>query len=109
MSDHVRTLADLGLAAQNGREVRITGLSVDSRETKAGHLFAALPGSRVHGAEFVQYAVRMGAVAVLTDRDGARMLGDLGDVALVVAEEPRQALAYASALWFGATPARSLQ
>ncbi|QFU09288.1 UDP-N-acetylmuramoyl-L-alanyl-D-glutamate--2, 6-diaminopimelate ligase [Rhodobacteraceae bacterium THAF1] len=104
MSDHVRTLADLGLAAQNGREVRITGLSVDSRETKAGHLFAALPGSRVHGAEFVQYAVRMGAVAVLTDRDGARMLGDLGDVALVVAEEPRQALAYASALWFGATP-----
>ena len=38
----------------------LTGLSVDSRETRPGHLFAALPGSRVHGAEFIPYALRMG-------------------------------------------------
>ena len=107
MSDTGRTLADLGLAAQNGREVRITGLSVDSRETRPGHLFAALPGSRAHGATFVSYALRMGAVAVLTDREGARIIaeeGTLGDAALVVAEAPRQTLSYAAALWFGAAP-----
>ena len=39
----------------------LTGLSVDSRETRPGHLFAALPGSRAHGAEFVPVALRMGA------------------------------------------------
>ena len=51
----------------------ITGLSVDSRRTKSGHLFAALPGSAMHGAEFIPYALRMGAVAVLTDPEGLRL------------------------------------
>ena len=62
-------LSDLGLAAQGGRDVQITGLSVDSRAVKPGHLFAALPGVRAHGAEFVTYALRMGAAAVLTDAE----------------------------------------
>lgn len=102
-----RTLAELGLTAQGGREARITGLSVDSRKVRPGHLFAALPGSATHGAEFIQYAVRMGAAAILTDREGARIAGDAlagADAALIVSEDPRQALAYAAALWFGAQP-----
>ena len=107
MTEITRSLADLGLSAQGGRDARITGLSVDSRETRAGHLFAALPGTRVHGAEYVTYALRMGAVAILTDRDGARIAAPEiagRDVALVVTEAPRQALAYAAALWFGRQP-----
>lgn len=102
-----RTLAELGLTAQGGREARITGLSVDSRKIRPGHLFAALPGSATHGAEFIQYALRMGAAAILTDREGARIAGDAlagADAALIVSEDPRQALAYAAALWFGAQP-----
>ncbi len=103
-----RTLAQLGLTAAGGREVQITGLAVDSREVKDGYLFAAMPGSRVHGAEFIQYALRMGAVAVLTDSEGARIAAeviDAHDAALVVAQDPRGALAGAAALWFGAQPA----
>jgi len=102
-----KSLADLGLTAQGGRDVRVTGLSVDSRAVKEGHLFAALPGSRVHGAEFIQYALRQGAGTILTDRDGARIAADViadSDVALVLAEDPRQALAFAAALWFGKQP-----
>ena len=34
--------------------------------TRPGHLFAALPGSVAHGGEFIQYALRQGAAAVLT-------------------------------------------
>ena len=103
------TLKALGLTAQGGREAEITGLSVDSRDVKPGHLFAALPGVKAHGAEFVKYAVRMEAAAVLTDPAGAEIAaddlgGDLGDVALVVTEDPRQALAYAAAIYFGAQP-----
>jgi UDP-N-acetylmuramoyl-L-alanyl-D-glutamate--2,6-diaminopimelate ligase len=107
-ADHAtRSLAALGLHAQGGREVQITGLSVDSRAVKPGHLFAALPGARVHGAEFITYALRMGAVAVLTDRAGAAMAqADLAaaDAAVILAEDPRQTLSYACALWFGAQP-----
>ena len=39
-----------------------TGLASDSREVKPGYLFAALPGTKVNGAEFVKDAVARGAV-----------------------------------------------
>ena len=101
------TLAGLGLTAQGGRSADITGLAVDSREVKPGYLFAALPGTRVHGGEFIQYALRMGAAAVLTDVEGAEIAAvelDQSEAALVIAEDPRQTLAYAAALWFGHQP-----
>ena len=104
----VKSLAELGLTAQGGRQARITGLAVDSREVKDGYLFAALPGSRVHGGEFIQYALRMGAGAILTDAEGARIAAgalDASSAALIVAEDPRQVLAYTCALWFGQQPA----
>ena len=102
-----RTLAELGLTAKNASELRITGLSVDSREVEEGHLFAALPGTRVHGAEFIQYALRMKAAAILTDREGAALAKDVldgSDATLVVAEDPRETLAFTAALWFEAQP-----
>ncbi|MEL7343657.1 MAG: UDP-N-acetylmuramoyl-L-alanyl-D-glutamate--2,6-diaminopimelate ligase [Pseudomonadota bacterium] len=102
-----RRLADLGLAATGAADTRITGLSVDSRLVKPGHLFAALPGTRVHGGEFIQYAIRMGASAVLTDRVGANIakaeIAQAG-IPVVRAEDPRQALAHAAALWFADAP-----
>ncbi|HET9069019.1 MAG TPA: UDP-N-acetylmuramoyl-L-alanyl-D-glutamate--2,6-diaminopimelate ligase [Amaricoccus sp.] len=84
----------------------ITGLSVDSRDTREGHLFAALPGSRTHGAEFIPYALRMGAVAVLTDPAGlaiAEAEGPLG-VPVVLSDNPRHALAVAARRFFGSQP-----
>lgn len=102
-----KSLGELGLQARGGRDVRITGMAVDSREVGEGYLFAALPGTRVHGGEFIQYALRMGAAAVLTDAEGARIAADelaASDAALIVAEDPRQALAYTAALWFGGQP-----
>ncbi|MDX5382130.1 MAG: UDP-N-acetylmuramoyl-L-alanyl-D-glutamate--2,6-diaminopimelate ligase [Rhodobacterales bacterium] len=103
-----KSLAQLGLTAKSGRDAQITGLAVDSREVRAGTLFAALPGTRVHGASFIPTALEQGAVAILTDAEGARLAADAlaaADAALVVVEDPRQALACAAALWFGAQPA----
>ncbi|MCB2129575.1 MAG: UDP-N-acetylmuramoyl-L-alanyl-D-glutamate--2,6-diaminopimelate ligase [Rhodobacteraceae bacterium] len=107
MSERSKSLAELGLTAQSGREAQITGLSVDSRHVKPGHLFAALPGTQVHGGEFIQYALRMKAAAILTDRHGAEIArAELAasDAALIVVEDPRQVLAYTAALWFGRQP-----
>jgi UDP-N-acetylmuramoyl-L-alanyl-D-glutamate--2,6-diaminopimelate ligase len=103
-----QTLGQLGLSAQAGRDARISGITVDSREVKEGNLFAAMPGTRMHGAEFIEYAIRQGAAAILTDAEGARIAADHladSDVALVIAEDPRQALAYTAALWFQRQPA----
>jgi len=102
-----KSLAELGLTAAGGASAQISGLSVDSRLAEKGHLFAALPGTRVHGGEFIGPALRMGATAVLTDRQGARIAREelrASGVALIVAENPRQVLAHTAALWFGAQP-----
>ncbi|HEX9859155.1 MAG TPA: UDP-N-acetylmuramoyl-L-alanyl-D-glutamate--2,6-diaminopimelate ligase [Paracoccaceae bacterium] len=107
MTEQGRSLAALGLTARGGREARVTGLAVDSRAVRDGFLFAALPGARVHGGEFIQYALRMGAAAVLTDAEGARLAAgvlEASPAAVILAEDPRQTLAYAAALWFGAQP-----
>lgn len=101
-------LSALGLTAMRGhKDVAVTGVSTDSRAVKPGHLFAALPGSRVHGGEFIKYALRMQAAAILTDRQGAAIAAtELADapVALIIVQNPRDALARAAALWFGAQP-----
>ena len=107
MRPNPRRISELALTALGGADPIITGLSVDSREVKDGHLFAAMPGTRVHGGEFIQYALRMGAAAVLTDAAGAEIASEelaASHAALILAEDPRQALAFTSALWFGAQP-----
>lgn len=49
-------------------EVEITGLSHDSRKVAPGWMFAALPGEKSHGTEFLTGALDAGAAAVLSDR-----------------------------------------
>ncbi|WP_348657226.1 UDP-N-acetylmuramoyl-L-alanyl-D-glutamate--2,6-diaminopimelate ligase [uncultured Sulfitobacter sp.] len=108
MTDRAVPLSSLGLTARAGANPMITGIAVDSREVREGTLFAAMPGSRVHGAEFIQYALRMGAAAVLTDAAGAKLAAEElagSDAALVVSDSPREALARTAALWFGGQPA----
>ncbi|UWQ21104.1 UDP-N-acetylmuramoyl-L-alanyl-D-glutamate--2,6-diaminopimelate ligase [Jannaschia sp. W003] len=95
-----KTLSELGLA---GPEVTVEGLASDNRRVRAGDLFAALPGGTVHGARFAADAVARGAVAVLTDREGAAAL-DLA-VPVIAVEDPRAALAFAAALMAGRQPA----
>ena len=107
MTEGVKRLSQLGLNAFGGRDPDITGLSVDSRTVRDGHLFAALPGSATHGGEFIRYALRQGAGAILTDRRGAQIAAAelaASGAAVVVAEDPRAALAGAAALWFAAQP-----
>ncbi|EDQ05278.1 UDP-N-acetylmuramoyl-L-alanyl-D-glutamate--2,6-diaminopimelate ligase [Sulfitobacter indolifex] len=108
MTDRAVSLSSLGLTARAGANPMITGIAVDSREVREGTLFAAMPGSRVHGAEFIQYALRMGAAAVLTDAEGAKIAAEAlagSNAALVVSDSPREALARTAALWFGGQPA----
>src|SRR3954453_6039923 len=58
--------------------IRITGLTLSSQRVRPGDLYAAMPGSRAHGAAFAADAVAAGAVAVLTDAAGAEDARDAG-------------------------------
>jgi len=69
----------------------VTGITLSSRSVQPGDLYAALPGSRVHGAEFATQAAAAGAVAILTDPTGAERAAATGLPTLVV-DDPRQDL-----------------
>ena len=77
----------------------VTGVTHDSRDVRPGDLYAALPGFRTHGAEFVATAAAAGAVAVLTDPAGAGRAAATRLPVLVV-DDPRSHLgAVASAVY----------
>lgn len=80
--------------------VMVTGATVDSRDVRRGDLFGALPGLKAHGAVFARAAVDAGAVAILTDAEGALAVADLG-VPVVVSAQPRVAIGEASAEIYG--------
>ena len=84
--------------------VTVTGVTHDSRAVRPGDLFAALPGAHAHGAAYAEQAASLGAVAVLTDPAGAEMVGDLP---VLVADDPREALGCVAAEIYG-HPARDL-
>lgn len=49
--------------------LEVKGVVIDSREAEPGMVFAALPGENVDGHEYVEEALKRGAVAALIDRD----------------------------------------
>lgn len=49
------------------------GLEWNSAQVQPGQIFVALKGTRHHGAEFANEAVNKGAVAILTDKEGAEI------------------------------------
>ncbi len=52
----------------NMRETEVMSLEFDSRKVKQGALFVALSGEQFDGHDFIRDAVKMGAVAVVTEK-----------------------------------------
>jgi UDP-N-acetylmuramoyl-L-alanyl-D-glutamate--2,6-diaminopimelate ligase len=98
----------LGVAALDPEhvEVTVTGVSQSSRSVAPGDLYVAVPGARTHGARFGADAVASGAVAFVSDVEGAETLAPLGLPVLVV-PSPRAVLGAVAALVFG-EPAKAL-
>jgi len=84
----------------------VTGLSLNTQRVEPGDLFLALPGARAHGIDFVGDAVHRGAVAVLTDQEGANRAGDR--VPVLILDQARDHLAGLSA-WFYDHPSRAFR
>ena len=77
----------------------ITGVVADSRKVQPGFLFAAIPGAKADGRDFVAAAVAAGAAAVISEALAA------ASVPVVEVADVRRAYALAAAAFWGAQPA----
>ncbi len=87
-------------------DVAVTGISLSTARIRPGDLYAALPGTRAHGADYAGRALGAGAVVVMTDALGLALLPP-GTPAIVVLE-PRRVLGRLAARIYG-DPAAGLR
>src|ERR1700744_1868020 len=78
----------------------LSGVTLDSRAVRPGDLYAALPGTRTHGAAYSDQAVAAGAVAILTDAAGRDRAARTG-VPVFVVSSPRDHLGDVSCWIYG--------
>ena len=78
--------------------VEITGVNIDSRRIKAGHLFVAIRGTQVDGHQFIDKAIELGADAVLCEELPEKLLGH---VTYVQVESTEDAVGKVATLFYG--------
>lgn len=83
-------------------DIEIQGLSADSRDVRKGYIFAALPGSKANGNNFISDALMHGASAVLAEKGTALPPGS--EAILIEDENPRKALAKLAAKFYKIQP-----
>jgi UDP-N-acetylmuramoyl-L-alanyl-D-glutamate--2,6-diaminopimelate ligase len=71
--------------------VEISGVTLSTGDLHPGDLFVGVKGAKGHGARYAAEAREGGAVAVLTDAEGAELAADAG-LPILLVENPRLAL-----------------
>jgi UDP-N-acetylmuramoyl-L-alanyl-D-glutamate--2,6-diaminopimelate ligase len=104
--DAAAAIIGLRTPSRDWARIPLTGITHDSREVRAGDLYAALPGASDHGARFADAAAQAGAAAILTDVVGEVRARRSGLPVLVVAR-PRAVLGRLAA-WVYGEPAGDL-
>ncbi|MEY3728708.1 MAG: hypothetical protein RL315_323, partial [Actinomycetota bacterium] len=72
------------IGAEFDQELEISGISQNANNCMPGDLFVAIKGSKFHGINFLDEAIKNGAVAVLTDKEGAN-----STLPTLIVENPR--------------------
>ena len=85
-------------------EVEITGVNIDSRRIKAGHLFIAMKGTQVDGHQFIGRAIELGAKSILCE-DLPELVGGVTYVQVASTED---AAGKVATLFYG-DPSRKLK
>jgi UDP-N-acetylmuramoyl-L-alanyl-D-glutamate--2,6-diaminopimelate ligase len=84
--------------------ILISGATHSNNDVIPGDLFIAMPGANRHGAEFAESAKQNGAVAVLTDPEGAKLVKG---IPVLIVDSPRLIAGRVAALLHG-EPMRDL-
>lgn len=86
-------------------EVEITGVNIDSRRIKEGHLFVAMKGTQVDGHKFIPKALELGAKAVLCEDIPAEKAEDVTYIQVASTED---AVGKVATLFYG-DPSKKLK
>lgn len=90
-------VSEFGLESRGAIDgVEVTGVTLSTGNLQPGDLYVGVAGARRHGAIFAAQAREGGAVAVLTDAEGAELAADSG-LPMVIVGNPREALGAISA------------
>lgn len=93
---HLSALSNL---YRSGADPNITGVTQDSRKVQPGWLFAAIPGTKVHGNDYIDAAVKAGASVILAAR-GTKAVS----VPVIESDNPRRDLALIAAKFYQHQP-----
>jgi len=93
----IETLHHGPFTLRNIEAKAFSGVSIDSRNIPAGHIFCALKGEHTDGHRFVSQALKNGAVAALVDKEYARHTHN--KEALIIAEDTYQGLVDMASLY----------
>lgn len=98
---------DDAVVVHDTTDVRVTSVVQDAREVTPGALFVARVGAKVDGHDFVDEAVRRGAVAVAGTRHGLAVVGSGARVVPYVRVEDDRVAVARLASWVEGRPAWS--
>jgi UDP-N-acetylmuramoyl-L-alanyl-D-glutamate--2,6-diaminopimelate ligase len=101
----------------NVPDISITGISIDSRAVKPGHLFVAMKGSSADGHDYIPKAIENGAVAIVGERNVGQVVRERrakqwqslkrDNLPYIQLENPRRALTWIAAAFYN-WPGRKL-
>ena len=87
-----------GLSGEAG-EQNVTGFAIDHRKIAPGNIFGAFRGEKFNGEDFIEAAIRAGAIAIVAHPE-AQVEGAVH----IVDDEPRRLFAQMAARYFTPTP-----
>src|SRR5579871_672021 len=99
---HVMTMVK-SLRSDELMGVDVRGITADSRAVQPGYMFAALPGTKADGRQYIADAVARGAVAVLAP-EGTQWPPGVPPLPMLVDPSPRVRLAKIAAELAGRMP-----
>lgn len=99
LGDLIRGIEGLRLVSGSTEGVRVGDITEDSRTVLPGSLFVARAGIVSDGRAYIPRAIELGAVAILTDAEGADSAGS--QAAVLVCDDPAWACAQLAERYYG--------
>lgn len=106
-------IQNVSILAQSGEveDLWVEGIAFDSRKVQPGYLFVAIPGTQVDGWDYVETAVKKGAVAIITQRKeevGVLTNEVLVGITVLAVEDAATTLAEMAEVWYN-HPSQSMK